>query len=421
MTTVIILCYQFPPKHNTAAQRPHAWAKYFSEFGFHPVIVTKDFAGNLEEEISHEVTETYEIYRIKMKDTLQAEYWNLVKTNRKLRRHWISFLDKIFQSSIHFGPYKKSIDVTAEIIRKTPGKKILLTTGMPFTAFNAASRIKKITGINWVADYRDDWTTTDLPIRSPIRKFFNRFVDPRNEKKWLSTASGFTSVSSYYVDKIGDFLASDIPGACVENGFFEEEHVINYSATKNDHLSFVYVGSMYDTQDIRPIITALAKVSNDLNYKDKIEFTFLGTTINASRKSALENIVAGSVVQLRFTERLPKEEALSIQGSCHVAVMVPHPGVKGMPSSKLYEFVGAEMPVLAYPSDQDIIHETLSNTRLGILPSDEADLHATLGNLMGKFRQNLDLELTADPSAVSYYSRRASTGRMAEFLRGLAE
>lgn len=416
MTTVIILCYQFPPKHNTAAQRPHAWAKYFSDFGYYPIVITKDFSGENSEEISHEKRENYEVYRIKMKDTLQAQYWKLAKSNKTIKRRFISLLDKFFHTSLLFGPYQKSLEVAIEIIEKTPGDKILLTTAMPFASFNTAFEIYKRTGIKWVGDYRDDWTTTELPISSAIKRFLTPRIEKSKEIKWLSTASGFTSVSEHYVDKIGSLLKRKIPGACIENGFFEEEHADLPAHSKKLDLSFVYVGSMYPTQDIYPIVEGLKRATLSSSYDGKIKLVFLGTSFSQDRKKTLERLAQDSSLELSFIERLPKEDALVIQGSCHIAIIVPHTGLKGIPSSKLYEFIGARMPVLAYPSDNDIIHETLSRTGLGILPSDQADLDATLVDLLNKFQANQEVELSPNEEAISFYSRRDSTRRLAEFL-----
>mgnify|MGYP001445437583 FL=1 len=38
---VLILAYDFPPYNSIGAQRPYSWLKYFNEFGFQPIIVTR--------------------------------------------------------------------------------------------------------------------------------------------------------------------------------------------------------------------------------------------------------------------------------------------------------------------------------------------------------------------------------------------
>src|SRR6185295_13004214 len=43
MQKVLIVAYFFPPCNLTASQRPFAWAKYLHEFGYEPIIVTRNW------------------------------------------------------------------------------------------------------------------------------------------------------------------------------------------------------------------------------------------------------------------------------------------------------------------------------------------------------------------------------------------
>jgi len=288
---------------------------------------------------------------------------------------------------------------------------------MPFGGFRVAHDLHRKTGIKWIGDYRDDWTTTEIPNPNRIRRFMLRYIEPYLEKKWLSSAAGFTTVSSHYVKKISALLDYKIPGACVENGYFQEENLSSKGINKFDELSFVYVGSMYQLQDIRPILRTLNETIEDLKFRFLVRVYFMGTVLADNQKREFEKICSSEKLELVFTSRLPKEEALELQNRCHVGLIVPHTGLKGVPSSKLYEFIGGRMPVLFYPSDKDVIHNTLMNCGLGIFSKDVKEMKKNLAELLAEFEANGSISRTEiREEEIEFYSRRRSTGRLAQFL-----
>jgi len=72
-----------------------------------------------------------------------------------------------------------------------------------------------------------------------------------------------------------------------------------------------------------------------------------------------------------LTPRIPKEEVIHLQQKADLLLMLTHKGIKGIPSSKLYEYLGIQKPILCFPSDKDIVSETLLNTGVGIVLDSE--------------------------------------------------
>ena len=70
---------------------------------------------------------------------------------------------------------------------------------------------------------------------------------------------------------------------------------------------------------------------------------------------------------LLITDRIPRTEVFDIQNGSHAFLMVAHQGIKGISSSKLYEYLNFNKPIILCPDDHDIIRETLIDTGLGVI------------------------------------------------------
>lgn|GEM_PF-4298598 len=401
---VVILAYDFQPKANTAAQRPNAWFNYMPEMGIYPIVITKRWSSD---DQSHEKTDDYEIHRLDSKYTLQEKYW-IAKTGiAKVKRKISTIANYFLHTSPTFGPYGEFYDKALNVLKSTEGKKIIIATGMPFGMFGVGYRLNKELGIPWVMDYRDDWTTSELPRRK-LKKLSDILIDKHLEKKWLRTVLFFTSVSDHYVNKIGALVKGSV-GYTIENGYFEEEHSEIVKVAKQEILSFVYVGSLYRSQNIDEIIDCISSVS--LEQKVSCKFYFLGTPLTEAQKNRLK-LAEHKYFQIIVTERMPKQKALELQLSCQYAVMAPHKGLKGVPSSKLYEFIGARQPVLVHPDDRDIIHHNLSSAGLGIFSDDKSSLQKNLANIL-----NQNMELRSNDEQCEVFTRRNQTKRLVDIIK----
>lgn len=408
MVKLIIIAYNYYPQSKTAAQRPYAWIKHMHEYGVYPILITRNWNKKVANKIEVEKTSTHSIYKIDTKKLLVNQGAKNIFV-RKLAR----FADDFLFSSYLFGPYQAFHKQAKKIIEETDGDKILLVTVQPFGLLRLAHHLHKETGIDWIADYRDDWTTTELLLSGRIKKILTPLVYQKLEKKWLATAKLVTSVSDYYVEKILNLSnQSSQQGLTVENGYFESEHPnIHAAHSKMETLSFLYVGSLYSSQDILPLLQTIKQIADDI--EKRIDFIFLGTLVAPSRKELFEQLNS-AYFRLIFKSRIPKVQALALQNSCHYAVICPHTGLRGVPSSKLYEFIGAQMPVIFYPNDYDIIEHNLLECNLGITGDTEKELYDKLKELvLHRFIP------TANAEKCKYFSRRNSTKILSEKIQEL--
>ncbi|MDF1694605.1 MAG: hypothetical protein P1U56_02180 [Saprospiraceae bacterium] len=415
MRRCIILTLKFPPQQDTAAQRPEAWARYLYDEGIWPIIITKNYGSNIKADVEHEITDRYEVYRLNIHTTLFYQYKGQTEGIGKLKRKLAVFASPWFNTSFLFGPFKKMKAFVDEYLHSKSNVDLIIATGKPFGLFKVAHRLSRKHGMPWMADYRDDWTTTELPT-SPLVKYLNKYRDHKLEKKWLNSAAAFTTVSRYYRDKISRVNLNRTPGFVIENGFFEEQFLD--TVPLNSILSFVYVGSLYATQDVDSVVLALLEASMHVKNKGPVNVVFIGTKISEERKNEWLKNYPESNVEISILPRMPKSQALQIQRACHYAMIIPHAGLKGIPSSKLYEFIGAKMRTIVFPNDHDVIHETLSGTGLGVFADNLNELRDQFIEIISSYAHKNPIH-HIDKSSIASYSRRSTTKKLAEIIKKL--
>ena len=72
---------------------------------------------------------------------------------------------------------------------------------------------------------------------------------------------------------------------------------------------------------------------------------------------------------VKVTTRMPREEAIIALQKSHAFLAMAYGNMKGIPSSKLYEYMALGKPVLLCPTDHDIMEQMLAEVELGFFAS----------------------------------------------------
>lgn len=424
MKKVLIISYFYPPCNLTAAQRVSGWTKYLSAFGYFPVVVTRNWDQPVNSpedvllssgtEIVHEKHDTHEVYYLPYKASRRDKIFSENKEKKHLQK--ISklytlkdmFLENYRNSAI---PFSNMYDFSKELIQKDNSIRLAVISGNPFVQFKFGYLLHKHTGIKWIADYRDDWNTSELETSfGGLRKVISG-IQSASEKKWVGTAECITSVSSLYADKIGKFV--DKEGFVILNGFDGIE-----GAEKPDAGTFhiTYNGSLYPTQPIEPFLDAVKKIIDDQVSTLEIHLFFPGLAFDKSQQKRVEEYMSGYEKYVHITDRIPRKEVIHIQQKSDLLLMVSHSNIKGIPSSKLYEYIGLKKEVFLFPNDHDIIEETLNDTGLGIISNDESEIYPKLlAKVLDKQNGNFKSAEAAN-ERILFYSRKNQAAELAHLL-----
>ncbi len=424
MKKVIVLSYFFTPCNLTASQRALGWAKYLKEFGYYPIIITRNWdlpIGKPEDagissgvEIIHEKNENYEVYYLPYKSSFRDRlYANQSKLVTFLRKGLTFFEMLFFNFTTRVLPYRNIYTFTKSYLKQNKDIDRLIITASPFPIFRFGYLLNRKFGIKWLADYRDDWSTCEARIYTSLEKFLNIF-ERNSERKWINSASFISTVSNHYRNKITNFTGKK--GFTLLNGYFEEDFK-DLKHIDSEVFTIVYNGSLYASQPVEKILNAF-KLFLDKHIENKklIRFVFAGTAYDKNQLHRINNASKDFAENIVVTERSPRKDILDLQCASHALIMISHLNCKGIPSSKIYEYLAIGKPIISYPPDGDIIDKTLENYNLGFVCSTEEMFANQLSELFKRFLNHKSNELISDKEYVKSFSRRNQSKMTAEIL-----
>lgn len=426
MKKVLIISYFFPPCNLTAGQRAQGWANYLSQHGYYPTIITRrwdqevktpeDALVSSENEVLHEKNDRYEVFYMPYKASLRDRLYTRFSGSslQKLSRIFTFFALIAENFSLRAIPSRNMYHQAKKWISENEDAQTVVITGLPFNQFSFGYRLKKKTGVNWIADYRDDWNTSDF-VGTSGDGFLSRMVKKfaiRSEKKWVGSANCITSVSPYYVEKISSFVQR--PGHVLLNGY---ELTVPAGKTDDNRFVLTYNGSLYNTQPIEDVLEVVTRLITKDHLPVYLQFP--GAAFDPVQKKRIEANSKQIADHIFISDRIPKEEVLQMQANSDALLMLSHANMKGIPSSKLYEYLCFEKPIVQYPNDFDIVEETLNETGLGSCSSTKEELYSSLKALIEEKLNHGTIALTSNSQIIQSYSREMQTKVLADLLNQL--
>lgn len=422
---ILIISTFFPPTKLTPSERIFSWAKYFKKFGLHPIVITRiwpeDTSGyhsslqNAGSEIIVKKYEDYEVHYLPYENDLNEK---LALKWGKTRWHFLYriflFLNYFIEPLLLFkiSPfYKKLFQYALQIIKKEKISKVLIS-GAPFMLFKVGYALKqKLRTIQVYADYRDDWTTSDICFNPNnvkaleiVRSYLKRF-----EKKWLSVYELFFTVSDNYVEKIHELIG--IPGYVAENGYMSENYTAP-SASLYDTFTVTYIGYLYNTQPIEIFLEAVKKLVDVYGIHIKVQF--VGIKNQEQQVNRILSHINGYEKYFDLMPRIGKEECIVMQNRSHALLQVGHKGIKGSPGSKMYEYLALKKPVILCPTDQDIVEQTLTESKQAFMADDVDTCCQQILKLKDIYDKGIDLSFNNE--FINRFDRRNIAEKMAHYI-----
>lgn len=426
MKKVLVISYFYPPCNLPASNRVLGWAAYLKEYDFYPVIVTRqwDIPINKPEDlhlscgtsIRHEVKDSHEVFYLPYKASLRDKFFlKYKKKYANLIRRALTFFELLFQNYfVQAVPYKNFYTFSKEYLKNNPDISLIIITGNPFVLFKFGDKLHKEFSIPWIADYRDDWNTTEIWRPRNLAEKLICKIERKSEKKWLASSEFFISVSDHYVNKISSFINKR--GYVIYNGFFEKsEEYLNQPFFTD--FTITYNGTLYKTQKIEIFLDGFKKVVDFFRKRIKVSLCFPGLAYDTFQAERVQKYLKGYESNIIITSRIPRNEVLIIEARSHCLLMVSHQDIKGIPSSKIFEYLAFRKPILLCPSDNDVLQNILLETGLGLICKNSDEVFSSLKNLIIEFIETDRLLISANESFIQKYSRRFQTATFASLIK----
>ena len=429
---VLIVTYYFPPSGGSGVQRTLKFVKYLREFGWEPVVLTARDADYpvYDESLFSEVPEGVRVYR--------SRIWEPYRFYRKLTGRQASESTDIAALTRDVETQRRFSERLSEWVRAAffvpdgrvgwkpfayrLGKKILadeeiqviFSSAPPYTTHLIARRLKRASGLPWVADFRDSWIGW---LSAPQwRPRLARKLELRMEGAVLREADRLLAVSH----GVREDLLSRHPEAAgdrwawLPNGYDAADFEAVQPVPRNHRLTLTYVGSLYGPRNPEALVRALEQLKGEGGAElARLRVRFVGRIgqpilerLKRSKVSAMFDVVP----------YVSHAESLAYLLATDVALLIidDAPANRGILTGKLFEYIGAGKPILALAPEGEAADLIRSENLGWVVPPDDPEaVRKTLLELLQN--QKLD-QLRTNQKMRRKFERRQQTQELARIL-----
>ncbi|MFH1755872.1 MAG: hypothetical protein ABIA59_09235 [Candidatus Latescibacterota bacterium] len=290
----------------------------------------------------------------------------------------------------------------------------IYSTSPPETSHIIGLKLHKISGLPWVADFRDPWINLYrfAPPTALHRSIYERL------QAAICNRAGIVVASKWNYD----FLKKKHPGiqhiTYISNGYDQAELEGLFSLSPpHDNFTIMHAGMLSEKRSAKPFIEAV-KIFCDRypQGRGKCRVLFLGPREDEN-EAAVRELALGDVVE--FRDSVSHRETLILERTSHILMLInPYPQIV---VGKLYEYIGVLRPILALLPDgegRDLVR-TLSRGETAPM-NDPQRIAAKIAVMYEKFESGI-LDSSYDLTPLPRFDREHLAGEMAEFLDRLVE
>ncbi len=425
---VLIITYYWPPAGGIAVVRWVKFVKYIRENGWEPVVYTVSngnyplIDSSLEKDvpegiqiIKRPIWEPHQWYRFFAKNKNASGLADIKPKDRA------SFVEKIsnWVRSNFFIPDARtfwinpSVRFLKDYLKANPVDAIV-STGPPHSAHLIALALKKETGIPWLADFRDPWTTMDYYKELLLTRWANK-KHHRLELEVLKTADKVIVIGNGMKNEFEEKSGRKV--VVVTNGFDEADFVSD-KIQLDEKFSIVHIGTFFSRINPTNLWQALSGLKEEKHpLISELQIKLMGRVDPMVAESILK---AGLEEQLILLPIQPHEEAVRQMRSAQVLLLCIFEQTKFVVTGKLFEYLASKRPIFCVgPIDGDadaILKETSAGITFSF--SDKMGIKQHLMDLFKKFKAG---ELKEIKSNSQKYSHRELVKEIVSQLNQIAE
>ncbi|TVZ13923.1 glycosyltransferase family 4 protein [Maribacter sp. MAR_2009_72] len=423
MKKVLVITYYWPPAGGPGVQRWLKFVKYLRDFNVEPIVyipknpnyplVDESFLKDIPEGItiySHEILEPYRWAKLLSRKKTKRISAGIINTKDQ------SFIEKILlwvRGNLFVPDARKfwvgpSVKFLSNIIDKEQISSII-TTGPPHSVHLIGLRLKQIMPINWIADFRDPWTTIGYHKKLKLSSFAAQ-KHKRLESKVLNSADKIIVTSA--TTKQEFTTLTEQPITVITNGF---DRGVGQKKTLDVKFTISHIGSMLSGRNPTNLWKVLSELLNqDKAFKKALLLRFIGV-ISDEVLSSLSHY--GLQDNLELVGYVSHHKALAFQDMSQILLLAEIDSIEtqGIIPGKLFEYIAAKRPILAIGPKGWEVGAIINETNAGCIfeYTDEIELKNVL---LSWFEQYKKGELKISSSGIETYSRRELTRKLSELI-----
>jgi len=423
---ILIITYYWPPAGGPGVQRVLKFAKYLPEFGCRPVVLTVvngEYPAT-DESLMNEVPSSLSVYTTPSLEPF-ALYRNLTSkksdaiptfvltesANQSLFQKVATFLRaNIFIPDARIGWTPFAVRQGGKIIRDEK-IDVIFSTGPPMSTHLIGRRLAKKMHIPWVADFRDPWTDV-FYYHSLKRTKCALALDKSLERSVLKNAHAVISVSPSIIHLFR--AKAENSYHVIANGFDEHEFESVQPLPVDDKIHIIHAGHLAGNQNPVALWNALKNiVQKNPDFGQRLQVDFYGSVHSEVANSIQEFGLEHFTVWHGYKSH---QHVIAAYKSAHALFfVVPQCDTsKGILTSKLFDYLGANRPIVGIGATDGDAAAILRKTGAGIM-FDYDETQALTKHLEHIFYDRK----RQHKIQTEKYTRRALTARLADIVKEL--
>ena len=254
-----------------------------------------------------------------------------------------------------------------------------------------------------------------LPPPTPLHRALHR----RLERKVCTNASLIVT-NQWHEAQLKERYPS-APVTIIRNGFDADKMSVTDASPANDRMQITHAGMLTQKRSAIPFLEGLALfLRTNPAARVRLRVTFAGP-----RESANDEHVAtlglGDVVE--FVDTMPHVESLRLQKRSHILLLIKHlnPDYEGLIPGKLFEYIGAQRPILALVPPGEVADIVLEHRRGEVAPLDDArKVCDAIAAMFARFESS-ELDAPYNLTETEMFTREAQTKKLADYLDHVIE
>ena len=423
---VLIVTYYWPPAGGPGVQRWLKFVKYLPKFDIEPIVYCPENPNYplvdtaLMEDISKEVTiikqpilEPYKIAALFSKKKTQTITSGIISTKKQ------SFIEKLLlyiRGNFFIPDARKfwiapSIKFLASYITEHQISTII-TTGPPHSMHLIGLQLKKQLGVNWVADFRDPWTTIGYHQKMKLTSK-SQLKHKKLEKEVLQSADEIIVTSPTTKQEFE--LITNKPISVITNGF---DDITLGKVALDTKFTLSHIGSLLTGRNPEVLWSVLAELIQEYEgFKHAFELKLIGA-VSDDVLISIKNYGLDKHLSLLGYVTHKEAQVQQRQSQLLLLVEIDSPETRCIIPGKLFEYMQSNRPILAFGPEKTDFKAIIASTNTGTTFNyHQTEKEAIKTTVLSYFKAYQDNALNVNGIGIQKYHRKNLTEQLALILR----
>jgi glycosyltransferase involved in cell wall biosynthesis len=408
--SVLMVAYHYPPEGSSSGVlRTVKFSKYLPRHGWRPHVLTlRDSLYPIRDEgLLRDIPPEAVIYRTRAFDASR----HLAIKGRHLA------LFGVPDRCVGWLPFGMARGLR---VIKTVGVQALYSTSPLPTAHLIAALLKSVTGLPWIADFRDPWIEEGIHPRPGSLRFraesrLERLVVTRADRITVTTPEFCADLHSRY-----RYLPKE-KFSVIFNGFDEEDFRDLNDTGVPSRFEILHAGLVTpDYRDPIPFLRAVASLTENGGLpRREVRIVFLGGGAyleSPSFRRTVTDLALSDVVEV--LPRIPHRDVLRrLREAAVLLLLQASDDTRSLIPAKAFEYLRVGRPILAVTLE-GATAELIRTAHAGVV-AHPADAEGMRRALLDFYRHGWRPGSRDNNRLIRQYERRALTGELARLLDGL--